>query len=154
VANVNPHDPYPHQEAAAGWFPVGDGLIRYWDGTMWTDHVASDPRWSQAQTSDERTMAILCHVGGAFMSLLVPLIIFLIKRDESPFVRHHALEALNFHMTFFLISIVSFVLVLVVIGIVLLFAAAIIFFVLSIIASMAASRGEWYRYPLTLRLFT
>ena len=99
-------------------------------------------------------MAVLCHAGGAVVGVLVPLIIFLAKRDESPYVRHHALEALNFHVTYFLAALVSFVLMLVLIGFLLLIVTIVAFFVLSIMASIAASRGEWYQYPLTLRIFT
>ncbi|MCP5033889.1 MAG: DUF4870 domain-containing protein [Actinomycetia bacterium] len=146
------HD--PHHRVAAGWFPAGNGIVRYWDGANWTEHVAPDPNSSMGRTNDDNTMAILCHAGGAFFSVLVPLIIFLVKRDESPYVRHHALEALNFHVTVFLASIVAGVLILVVIGIFLLLGIIVAFYVLSIVASIAASRGEWYQYPMSLRLFT
>ena len=72
------------------------------------------PRYTP--TSDERTLAILCHVLTIFFWLFPPLIIYLIKKDESAYVKEHATEALNFRIT---IGIVSIVLALTIVGILL-----------------------------------
>jgi uncharacterized Tic20 family protein len=100
-------------------------------------------------TSDERTLAILCHVLGIFFWIFPPLIIYLIKKDESAYVKQHAMEALNFQIT---ISIVSIVLALTIIGILLIWVVWIAALVFMIIASINASDNKIYRYPLTLRL--
>jgi uncharacterized Tic20 family protein len=99
-------------------------------------------------------MALFVHLGGALLGILVPIVMYIAKKDESPFVRHHSLEALNFHITVWIASVVSLVLILVVIGIFMLIAIVIGFYVLSVVAAIAASRGEWYRYPMTIRIFT
>lgn len=154
--------------AAPGWYPTGDGYQQYWDGEVWTEHrmpIAGQPPvpaggqpgyaaygGPPATTSNDTSVAVLTHLGGAFIGFLVPLIVYLLKKDESPFLRHHAAEALNFHITMFLAMMVSFVLVFVIIGIFLLLALVIGFYVLTIVAAIAANRGDYYRYPLTIRL--
>ena len=54
-----------------------------------------------APTQDERTFALLAHVLGIFSSFIAPLIFFLVKRD-SKFVSFHALQALAWHIIYFL----------------------------------------------------
>ncbi len=158
----------------AGWYPTPDGQQRYWDGAAWTEHIA--PGAPQSPTafgavdpgpgssvgappnSDERTMGMLAHLLGLVASFIGPLIIYLVKKDESPFVRDQAAEALNFSISmaifFTAYAIVSFILVFVLVGILLLILMpflAIGVAVLHIIAAVAANRGEYYRYPLTIR---
>jgi uncharacterized Tic20 family protein len=99
-------------------------------------------------TSDERTLAILCHVLALFFWIIPPLIIYLIKKDESAFVTAHARESLNFQLT---MSIAGIVLFLTLIGILLLWVLAIIVVVLVIIATIRASENKLYRYPMTIR---
>ncbi|MFT3949754.1 MAG: DUF4870 domain-containing protein [Agriterribacter sp.] len=80
---------------------------------------------------------------------LAPLIIYLIKKDESAFVAAHAKESLNFQITLVLVVIV---LLISVIGWFFLWLPGIIALVLVIIATIKASDGKLYRYPFTLRL--
>ena len=99
-------------------------------------------------TSDERTLAILCHVLALFFWIIPPLIIYLIKKDESAYVTAHARESLNFQLT---MSIAGIVLFLTLIGILLLWVLAIIVVVLVIIATIRASENKLYRYPMNIR---
>lgn len=97
------------------------------------------------------------HVG-AFVAayialgLVAPLIVLLVKGNDSAFVRRHAVESLNFQITALLAAIVSAVLMLVIIGFFMLLALAVAYVILVIMATVAASNGREYRYPLTLRL--
>lgn len=100
-------------------------------------------------TSDERTMAILSHILTFVSSILAPLIIYLIKKNESKYVAEHAKEALNFQITAILVSIV---LTITVIGILFLWLVWIGVFIFVIIATVKASDNKLYRYPLSLRL--
>jgi uncharacterized Tic20 family protein len=100
-------------------------------------------------TSDEKTMALLSHVLTFFFPLLAPLIIYLIKKDESAFVAYHAKESLNFQITLVIICIILFITV---IGILLLWVVGIIGAVLVIVATIRASEGKLYKYPFCLRL--
>lgn len=102
-----------------------------------------------APTSDERTMAILCHVLCIIVWLFAPLIIYLIKKDESSFITAHAKESLNFQITVFIISMI---LLISVVGILLLWLVGILSMVLIIVATIKASEGKLYRYPFTIRL--
>lgn len=89
-------------------------------------------------------LSLLVGVG-----LIVPLIIYLVKKDESPAVAYHAKEALNFHIS---ITIYSLVCAVTCVGIVLIPVIGIAAMVFSIIAAVRASDPIPYRYPLTLRL--
>lgn len=60
-------------------------------------------------TSDEKTLALLSHVLTFVAPILAPLIIYLIKKDESQFVAWHAKESLNFHITLTLVCILLFI---------------------------------------------
>ena len=97
---------------------------------------------------------MLAHLGGLLFGFLVPLIIYLIKKDESPYLKHHAAEALNFQITVFIALMVSVVLIFVIIGIFLFLAVIVASWVFGIIAAIAANKGEWYRYPMTIRMIS
>jgi uncharacterized protein len=109
-------------------------------------------------TQDERTWAMIAHLS-AFVGVVIPLgniiaplVIWLVKRDQSPFVADHAKEALNFNITVGIAAIVCTVLVIVLIGFVLWIALAIYWLVMTIVAAIKANEGLTYRYPFTLRL--
>lgn len=84
-------------------------------------------------------------------SLIAPLVMWLIKKDESPFADYHGKEAVNFNISFLLYAAVSAVLILALVGLILLPAVLLTWFILVIVATVKASNGEYYRYPLTIR---
>ena len=100
-------------------------------------------------TSDERTMAILSHVLCLVGWFFAPLIIYLVKKDESSFVAFHAKESLNFQIT---MAMVSILLMITVVGVLLLWLVGIVAMVLVIVASIKASDNKLYRYPFSIRL--
>lgn len=108
--------------------------------------------------ANERTMAMLCHLLALsgyvipFGNIIGPLVMWLVKKDEMPFVDEQGKESLNFQITVMIAMIVSFVLVFVIIGFFLLIAIGIGSLVLVIIATIKANEGTHYRYPLTIRL--
>jgi len=107
---------------------------------------------------EERTWGMLCHlvvfVGYIipFASIIGPLVIWMIKRDEMPFVDDQGKESLNFQITIMLALIASGILMFVLIGVVLIFVVVIFQFIVVIIASIKAKEGVYYRYPLCIRL--
>ena len=109
-------------------------------------------------SKDDRTWGMLAHLSALsgfvvpFGNVLGPLIIWLVKRDESAFVDDQGREALNFQITITIASVVSIVLMLVLIGIALMAVVAVAWLVLSIVAGVKANEGKRYRYPFTLRL--
>lgn len=116
---------------------------------MQQDFLGTDESPVVPPTSDEKTLALLAHVLTFIFPLLAPLIIYLIKKDESTFVAYHARESLNFQIT---LIIVCFALFITVIGIFLLWIVGIIWTILVIVATVRASEGKLYKYPLSIRL--
>jgi uncharacterized Tic20 family protein len=105
-------------------------------------------------TSDERTLAILAHILPILFGfgILAPLIIYLVRKDDSSFVKENAREALNFQITMIICFIIAAILTAIVIGIFLLMALGIIDVVLAVIAAVRVSENKIYRYPFNLRL--
>ncbi|MEM9284170.1 MAG: DUF4870 domain-containing protein [Verrucomicrobiota bacterium] len=112
---------------------------------------------------DERTWAVGAHlasvagwVGIPMGHILAPLVVWLIKKDESEYARIQALESLNFQISMTLYALGSAVLAVTIIGLVVAIPALIALVIgdviLTIIGALAASRGESYRYPMTIRL--
>jgi len=95
--------------------------------------------------------SIFAHLGGTFLSFIVPLVIYLVFKDRDPFVREHSSAALNFHLTLFIAYLVSAILILVLIGLILIPLLAICALVFTIIASVAANDGREYTYPLAIQ---
>ena len=100
-------------------------------------------------TSDEKTMALLAHVLTFVFPILAPLVIYLVKKDESSFVAYHAKESLNFQIT---LLVICFVLIITVVGILLLWLVGIAALVLVIVATVRAAEGRLYKYPFSIRL--
>jgi hypothetical protein len=112
-----------------------------------------------AADANARQWAMIAHLSalaGLVIGLnwLGPLIVYLVKKDEHPFIADQSREALNFNLSVFIYIIVSAVLILLVVGIFLLPVVAVAWLVLTIIAAMRANNGEQYRYPLTIRMVT
>lgn len=118
---------------------------------------------------DERTWAMLAHLSPFAGSLvgfpvLGPLVVYLVYKDRSAFVRRHAAAALNFQLLLLIVAVVSIPVAIVVgvltlgIGLLLLIPVLIVLAVASVIlqvlAAVAANRGQEYRYPWTPALVT
>jgi hypothetical protein len=103
-------------------------------------------------SNDAKNMGVLCHLLGFFTSFVGPLVIWLIKKDQLPFVDHHGKEALNFQITLAIAFVVGGVTTAFCIGGIILLVAWLADLILSIMACVAASKGEYYKYPWCLRL--
>jgi hypothetical protein len=108
---------------------------------------------------DVKTWNVLCHataLAGFFVPwaghILGPLIIWLAKRGDSPEIDEHGKESLNFQISMLIYNVIAGVLCLILIGFVILGILHILNLVLVIVASIQASEGKFYRYPLTIRL--
>lgn len=99
---------------------------------------------------DEKLWATLTHVGGILFNWIAPLIAYLALRDRGPFIRQHTAAALNFQLTVLIGYIVGGVLSLILVGYVLILAVWVLSIVFAIMAALAANRGEYYKYPLTI----
>ncbi len=112
-------------------------------------------------TSEERTYAMFMHltlllnltgVGGP-ISFIAVLIMWMIKKDESPFLDDHGREAVNFQISLFVwILIFGFVGILTCgLGWLVAMGVPVLGAVGMILAAIAANKGEFYRYPMTMR---
>ena len=116
-----------------------------------------NPNFIQGETrflasSDERTMAILSHALTFVGGFIAPLVIYLVKKDESTYVTEHAKESLNFQLTMLIAVFISIPLTLLIIGIFMLIGIGLLSVICVIIASVKASENKLYRYPLNFRL--
>ncbi|MFV0316030.1 MAG: DUF4870 domain-containing protein [Microthrixaceae bacterium] len=150
-------DPPPSAgQQPPGWYPdPSTNTQRYWDGNEWTANTAPMPVPAQPPAgsgSNEKTLAVLAQILGIFTGFLGPLVIYLVADDNQRFAKHHAAESLNFQLTVLIGYFVSFVLMFVLIGFLTFFAIWIAAIVLGIMATVAANRGEWYRYPVNIRM--
>jgi uncharacterized Tic20 family protein len=107
---------------------------------------------------NERTMVMLCHLLGLsgyivpFGHLIGPLVVWLVKKDESVAVDIAGRESVNFAITITIVGIVGFVLVFFGIGICILLVLPVLHAVPIIIAAIKASDGRQWRYPVNIRL--
>lgn len=113
--------------------------------------------------ANARQWAVFAHLSALIglitgLMWLGPLIIYLVKKDDHPYIADQGREALNFNISVFIYlvvgSIAAVILTLVLIGLLLIpvvIAIAIAWLVLVVIAAVKANSGEMYRYPLTIR---
>lgn len=126
----------------------GPGSARYWN---------ADP--------EERQMGMFVHLGGLLTGFITPLIIYVLKKDESPFIRDQARHSLNAQISYLIwtivalvvFSVVGFVLALVTFGLGFFlmyvgFVPLIALLAFEIIACIKANDGEGYRIPFSLDL--
>jgi len=114
-----------------------------------------------AVTSNVRTWNILCHASallGVFLHfpghLLGPFIVWVAKRDDSPEIDAHGKESLNFQISMLIYNAIAAVFCLVLIGFFFLAVLWVLNAVFVIVASIQASDGKFYRYPMTIRLIS
>jgi uncharacterized protein len=110
-------------------------------------------------SSNVRMWTVLCHasaLAGFFVPwaghILGPLIVWLAKRGDAAEIDDHGKESLNFQISMLIYNLIAGVLCLVLIGFVILGILHILNLVLVIVASIQASEGKLYRYPITIRL--
>lgn len=108
-------------------------------------------------SNDEKNWAMLCHLGGLvhflpFGQIIVPMIIWIVKKEELPFVDDQGKEALNFQISMLIYYLICIPLIFIVIGIFLLAMLGLINLILVILAAVKAQQGEAFRYPLSLNL--
>ena len=99
--------------------------------------------------ADEKTWAVVLHVGGIFFGVLAPLVGYLLLRERGPFVRHHSVAALNFQLTLLVpyllgLGMMAFG------GLFVVFAAWVLSIVFGILAARATNDGHFHRYPFAI----
>ena len=119
------------------------------------DNVTAPPPPTTGEApQDQRTMSLLAHLLGIVTGPIGALIIWLVSKDDASkgFVVDQSKEALNFQLTLLGVYIIGTILSLILIGVLINLAAWVACIVLSIMAGLAAQKGEYYRYPFAVRL--
>ncbi|MCS0499249.1 DUF4870 domain-containing protein [Protaetiibacter mangrovi] len=106
---------------------------------------------AEMSPADQRLWSTLTHVGGILFSWLAPLITYLVLKDRGAFVRAHTATALNFQLTLLIAYIVGSVLSVIIIGFLVLLAAWVLSIIFGIMAAIAANKGEFYTYPMSIK---
>lgn len=120
--------------------------------------VPPPPSDNGLPSSEQRQWAMFAHLSALiglivpFGNVLGPLVIWLVQKDKMAFVDDQGKEALNFQITVFGAAVISFFLMFILIGFLLIFVVGLGALVLTIIAAIKANEGVAYRYPLTIRL--
>ena len=103
-------------------------------------------------TANDKNIAVLTHLGGMLFSVLPGLIVWLMNKDDNPFIGEQAREALNFQITVLIAYMAAYVLVFLLVGLLLLPLIWLANLLLCIVAAVKVSKGENFRYPVALRL--
>jgi len=119
-------------------------------------------------SSDERSytvfmhLSLLAHLFLPYVAIIAPIIMWLTRREKSAYIDDHGREAVNFQITFVAYSLLLPAIAAIIgtitcgVGLILLIPAVLGPYILALVgmiqAAMAANRGEFYRYPMTIRL--
>ena len=101
--------------------------------------------------AEDNQWASFAHLGG-ILGFLPSLIIWLVFKDRGSFTNTEGKEALNFQITLLFGYVISYILVFLLIGAILIWVVWILGVVFSIIAFLQAKDGKHYRYPFAIRL--
>jgi uncharacterized Tic20 family protein len=116
-----------------------------------------DKKESMESSFNVKQWNLIAHLSGftGFIfplgNIIGPLLIWLLKKEQSQLLEEHAREALNFQISVTIYAIIASILFVVVVGMVLLPILIIIQIILMIKAALAADKSEFYRYPFTIR---
>lgn len=112
-------------------------------------------------TKTERILAMILHLSGflnGMLPIVIPLVIWLLKKDSSFFIREHGKAALNFQLSVLILAVISSLFVLFTIGfgalivfpLVIIFGFLYIYFI--IMATITAKNGQLYNYPISFQI--
>ena len=105
---------------------------------------------------DQRTWAMFCHLSALagllfpFGSVIGPLIVWLVKKEEMPLVAEHGRKSLNFQLTMMIAYIVCFMLMFVVVGVILLPLVALFSLIMVVVSAIKANDGKEVKYPMAI----
>ncbi|MPZ25065.1 MAG: DUF4870 domain-containing protein [Micromonosporaceae bacterium] len=110
--------------------------------------------------SDEKTWALVAHFGGAAGMFVLggvggwiaPLIALMSRGNQSATVRQHAVNALNFQLTWSIVGVIGYLTICIVIGAVIIPVAALVGIIFGIIGGVKANDGVVYEYPVSVKM--
>lgn len=105
-----------------------------------------------APNNDEKNIATITHLAGTVFFFIPALVVWILKKDDSAYLADQAKEALNFQITVAIAMFIAQMLLWVIVGFALVPMVWLLNIIFCIIAAIATSKSETYRYPLCLRL--
>ena len=105
---------------------------------------------------EQRTWAMFCHLSALagllfpFGSVIGPLIVWLVKKEEMPLVAEHGRKSLNFQLTMMIAYIVCFMLMFVVVGVILLPLVALFSLIMVVVSAIKGNDGKEVKYPMAI----
>lgn len=101
----------------------------------------------------DKLWAVLCHLSFFLgVPFLLPLVVYLVMKNDSEYIAENAREALNFHISILIYLLCCIPLTLIVIGVPLAIVIGLCSLIFAVVGAVKASDGECYRYPMTIRL--
>ncbi len=101
-----------------------------------------------SNSETDRLIVVVTHLGGIFFGFLPSLLVYLVKNDG--WIKENAKNALNWQLTTLIYYGISWILVVVLIGLFLPWLIVALNMVFCLVAAVRSSKGEAYRYPLTI----
>lgn len=146
---------YPPPDPGQSWNPQTGG--GYTGGGQPGGGWSGGHPGGEMVSSDDRNWAVGAHLGSIVtawfaLGLIAPLVVMLVRGGQSPWVRRHAVESLNFQINAAVLSVLFGLLIFVGIGLVLLPLYGVYYLVCLVLATIAASQGREFRYPATIRV--
>jgi uncharacterized Tic20 family protein len=104
-------------------------------------------------SGNDKIWSMLSHLSALIgVGIILPLVVYLAMRHESEYLAQNAKEALNFHISIYIYALCCIPLVFIIIGVPMLILLGVGSLILAIVATVKASEGGCYHYPLNLRL--
>ena len=100
------------------------------------------PKERIAPSDDECIWAMVCHLSCLFGGIVIPTVIYLLKRNQSAFIRHHAWQAMTYQGAVLLMLLIS-------LG--MLFPLSPLLVLIGVVTAVRARNGEWVAYPILRR---
>ncbi|MFH0736750.1 MAG: DUF4870 domain-containing protein [bacterium] len=112
---------------------------------------------NNSPSKEERQWAMFCHLAGLagfvipFGNIIGPLVLWMLKKDESSYIDFHGKEAVNFQISITIYIVISIVLIILLVGILFLIIIGILSIVFLVVAAIKANDGIYFQYPLAIR---
>lgn len=103
-------------------------------------------------SNDERLFAAAIYAISFFTVFIGPLVIWLLKKDQSSYIDYHGREYFNFLISYAVYTLISGILMVLLFGMLLMPIVVVMAFVFTVVGAIKAYEGEQYRIPFIFRI--
>ena len=143
----DPHQPDPPQQPPGSFQPTGPPPPPGYYATGQPGYPMARPM----RPDEEKLWAVAAHLGPLLLGLIAPLVVWLVFRDRSQYLDRTGKEALNMQISYMLYALAAGVSIMLLVGLLLLPAVGLAWFILMIVATVKVANGEEFRYPAIIR---